>query len=43
MGVNMVSRINITTQVTLDVSENMVLGEYLNLTGKELQKTRRSS
>jgi len=35
MGVNVVSRINITTQVTLDVSENKVLGEYLTLTVKK--------
>jgi len=35
MGVNMVSRNNITTQVTLDVSENKVLGEYLTLTGRK--------
>jgi hypothetical protein len=43
MGVNMVTRISITTQVTLDVSENRVLGEYLNLTGRKLQETRGSS
>jgi hypothetical protein len=35
MGMNMVSRINITTQVTLDVSESMVLGKYLTLTERK--------
>ena len=35
MGVNVVSRTNITSQVTLDVSENGVLGEYLTLTGRK--------
>ena len=34
-GGNMVPRINITSQVTLDVSENMVLGKYLTLTGRK--------
>ena len=35
MGVNMFTCINITTQVTLDVSENKVLGEYLTPTERK--------
>jgi hypothetical protein len=35
MGVNMVSHINISTQVTLDVSENRVPEEYLTPTRRK--------